>query len=124
MVDIYCEICFSLIARVKDLSSLKIPLHGNQFLPPYDGMSSSHLDGKEYKYMTCPICNKRPFLQDDRVMTSISGGYYTITPIVCEIEEEVPKGFICEKCKRKFKTEAALKAHKTRESKKRTHGKP
>jgi len=120
MLNIICEICEEHIATAKK-KDLSVPLTGHMFGPPLpDRMVHSLLADVEWEYIRCPMCNKRPFIRDDEVMTPY--GTYRIPPSLPElikladslVEGVAPTGFFCECCDppREFDKKTQLSGHK------------
>ena len=74
-----CEICFEAIG-VFDPDTMRFPMLGNMFEsinkkreipPPFRGSMSV-----DWLNMRCPMCNKRPFLHEHKILTP--DGYYDI----------------------------------------------
>ena len=105
MLNIICEIYDEHIATAKK-KDLSVPLTGHMFGPPLpDRMVHSLLADVEWEYIRCPMCNKRPFIRDDEVMTPY--GTYRIP--IPETEK-----FMCECCDppREFDKKTQLSGHK------------
>ena len=122
MLNIICEICDKHIATAKK-KDLSVPLTGHMFGPPLpDRMVHSLLADVEWEYIRCPMCNKRPFIRDDEVMTPY--GTYRI-PVIPKVDladpstagyikEDGAQIFMCECCDppREFDKKAQLSGHK------------
>ena len=134
MLNIICEICEEHIATAKK-KDLSVPLTGHMFGPPLpDRMVHSLLADVEWEYIRCPMCNKRPFIRDDEVMTPY-GTYRiplptergvipskpfskddirTVASIAVTEDGFEPVKYLCECCDppREFDKKAQLSGHK------------
>lgn len=65
-----CEICGEVIGQF-DPEKLSLPLKGSMFLPKdiEHGFPPPFPDALEWVDLRCRMCGKRPFLEQDRVMT-------------------------------------------------------
>jgi hypothetical protein len=66
-----CEICYSAIGRCEP-AELRQPLTGAMFtsVRPRREVPPPFAPSLDWEHMRCPMCNHRPFLRRDRVMTA------------------------------------------------------
>lgn len=74
MIDIYCQICFELIAKA-DPKSLCTPITGEMFKSPdtHHGIPDPFPPEAGWEDMKCPVCQHRPFVFQDQVMIQVEG---------------------------------------------------
>lgn len=78
---VICEICgHHLGTTTRD--RLRLPLEAAMFDAPEAGYPPPFLDGADWEWMRCPMCNKRPFIREDAITT---------TDGVVELAEEMPE---------------------------------
>jgi hypothetical protein len=75
---IVCEICKEKIAIVREaVVPLQFPMDGSMFIGPLPGRTPAPWDKRlTWIDMRCPVCHNRPFLYEDRVLTT--EGYYDL----------------------------------------------
>ncbi len=122
MINIYCQICSSLIATASQ-DVLASPIHGSMFGVPYpERMDESEklLPNTEWEFLKCPVCGHRPFLKPDMVQTD-DGKMIQLQPLAPRIEQEPAKEFVCEICGKSFERKAQLRGHMLWHAKMRKH---
>jgi hypothetical protein len=75
---IVCEICREKIAMVREaVVPLQFPMDGSMFIGPLPGRTPAPWDKRlTWIDMRCPVCHNKPFLYEDRVLTT--EGYYDL----------------------------------------------
>ena len=131
-LQLQCDICREVIGKF-DPETLSMPLNGRMF-EPKTHQYPHPFPPVDWIEMRCPICRKRPFIYQERVMTP--NGYYEIGSSIypgeetrpvqaiyteteleqewIEREDELRKYFICEQCGKSFVTEHGKNLHITR----------
>lgn len=93
IIRIQCEICTHHVANA-DTARLALPIRGAMFDPPGPGYPPPFVDDVDWIWMRCPMCAKRPFLEEGRFLlmdrSELSREtFYTIEPPEPVQEREV-----------------------------------
>jgi hypothetical protein len=70
-IKVLCEICNEHIAMA-DTDTLRMPMMGSMFTSPdpFHGVPAPFDPSTPWVHMACPWCRKRPFMEEDRVLTA------------------------------------------------------
>ena len=84
---ILCEICYEIIA-VADRRELCLPLRTDMFRSPdpLHGALPPFQEGVDFEFMTCPVCNHRFAVEENRIRTQ--DGMITIPDELPAYEDE------------------------------------
>lgn len=69
MIKLQCEVCTHEVAKL-DPSKASLPIRGAMFTGPEENMPCPFPDDVDWQWMKCPMCGRRPFLQEGQFTTA------------------------------------------------------